>query len=174
MSEEIKAKSGSAWECAMVPDEKRLTPDQTATIAAWIMQCPGWSPAWDKFLLCCVHLRQIEGVKPAVFTMQGATHEIMLVALDPTYAADPDDIFSDKTRILHPINIVQQFIVNNDDQAIELTKNVAMACIQGILPIEPQGIRGAREYWESTILTTAQHIRDGCCSEDSATKETIN
>lgn len=149
---------GTATLCAM--PEQRPTGDQKATICAWLLKLPNWSPAWDEFLLTAVHLRPIDGVKPATITLEGATHELILAACDPARPTDPENVF--QTAIfLTPINVVQQFIVDNDEQAIELISIIAKACTGGLLPIEPQGIIGARDHWKNVVIKTAEHIRSG-------------
>lgn len=156
----IDGVNGSGLLCDM--DAERPDPDQNATVCAWLLTLPNWSPAWDKYLLSCVHLREMKGQsRPPTITLDGATHEFILSALDPAGNPDPNNIFNGGARFLTPLNVVEQFIVDSDEQACELVHKVALALVNGFLPAEPQGIVGSRTLWRRAISQTADHIRTG-------------
>lgn len=134
-------------------------PDQQASLAVWFLQIPDAHPLWSSFLLSAVHLREVDGAPPAFKRFPGATHEMLVIALDPVLEPRPDDV---KTwRHLTPINVVEQFAVNTDDDAIAMTAALARACVDGLLFVEPEGILGARERWTTTVSSTSQHLRIG-------------
>ena len=85
------------------PGDKR---DVQGTVAMWFLDCPGQSPAWRHYHLAIIHLRPIEGVKPAVITEEGATHEVILAAMDPAKNPSPTDI--ETWSHLRPLNFVGQ------------------------------------------------------------------
>src|SRR5882672_11318792 len=60
-----------------------------AGIGNWFIDAPGQSPAWRHYMLSAIHLRAIDGVKPAHLREPGATHEFMMMAMDPDKKPDP-------------------------------------------------------------------------------------
>lgn len=131
-------------------------PDWQASVAVWFLDCPGQSPAWRHYSLAAVHLRPIEGVKPAVVTVAGATHEVLLVALDPKTEPTPTGLGS--WRMLHPVNVCEQITVPDDAHAAELLFMCAKAVVAGVLPAEP-ALAGAREPWHTSLIKTSAHVR---------------
>jgi hypothetical protein len=142
----------------VLPDQGEwATVDMSATIATWFLDCPGQSPAWRHYLLSVVHLRPIEGQShEPVFQFPGATHEVMVVALDPDRKPSPAD--SETWFHLTPVNVAQQLVLEDDEQAKELLHLAARAVVSGILPAEP-ALAGAKEPWQTTLVNTAAHMR---------------
>lgn len=132
------------------------TPAQAATLATWFLRCPGQSPAWDRYLLSIIHLRDLPGVPPAEVRVPGATHEVLLFALDPE--PDPQPTAPDSWRFLHPHNVMEQVQLPHDTAAIELLAKCAQAVLAGILPAEPM-LAGAVEPWRTTLIRSAAHMR---------------
>lgn len=130
--------------------------DWTATCASWFFICPGQSPACDRYALSIIHLRPIEGVKDAAVTVPGATHEVMLHALDPKTEPVPTDPMS--WRRLHPINVLEQIELPDDAAAVDLARGCARAVLAGVLPAEPL-LSGAVEPWRTVLIKTAAHLR---------------
>lgn len=139
------------------------TPEQQATLAQWFVHLPGQA-VWSDYLINVVHLRPIDGAPPAVLDRADATHEVLVVALDPIENPRPNAM--ETWRFLRPINVQCQFQVPSDDLAIEMGRLLTQACLDGVLFIEPGGIRGAREYWQGTVDRTAEHMRTGGHQED--------
>jgi hypothetical protein len=124
----------------------------------WFFNLPGAHPAWSHYLLTCIHLRPDDAHPPDI-AVPGATHELRLVALNQ--ATHPQLGQMDTWQPLQPPNAVEQFQVGSDEKAIEVTRLVAHSIVDGILPAEPTGIHGARDYWRKTIERTAEHAREG-------------
>jgi hypothetical protein len=135
------------------------TPAQQASLACWFLHIPGAHPLWSRFLLSAVHLREVDGAPPAFKRFAGATHEMLVIALDPALEPRPDDVTT--WRHLTPVNVVEQFAVNTDEDAIAITEALARACVDGLLLVEPEGILGAREQWTQTVSSTSEHLRLG-------------
>lgn len=132
------------------------TPAASAALSTWFLQCPRQSPAWEHYTLNVVHLREAPGVTPPVITVPGATHEILVVALDPETKPTADDPQS--WAFLWPVNVREQFTVDDDEDAIELAKMAAQAVVNGLLPAEP-ALAGAVEPWRTAIIRTSAHLR---------------
>lgn len=137
--------------CELEPTDK---PDVSATVAAWFLQCPGQSPAWQHYHLAIIHLRPIPGVKPATIKRQGATHEVMLAAMDPDRVPQPDDIRT--WRWLEPLNFVGQLELPSDDDAKVVLEILARGVADGFLWAEPP-LSGQREPWESQLRQLEAH-----------------
>src|SRR6185369_12538005 len=104
---DARGKAGTFKRCAM--DVERPHISQSATLGAWVLWLPGWSPAWDMFILSVVHLRPIEGdVKQATLKFPEATHELILAAIDPEHSAVLRNIFTE-CKFLTPLKVVEQF-----------------------------------------------------------------
>lgn len=123
-------------------------PDWQASVALWYLTCPRQSPAWSNFLLGIIHLRPIDNVKPAIITRTGATHEILLTALNP--ACNPTPLNPEKWVSLRPINYVGQLILPSDGAAKSVLEDLALRVIEGRLWAEPP-LSGQKEPWESHV-----------------------
>lgn len=130
--------------------------DWPATLASWFLHCPGQSPAWSHFLLAIIHLREIDGAPPAHISVPHATHEVMLVALDPARLPNPEE--TETWSFLRPANVTEQIELPNDDEAVVLLRQCAQAVVDGVLPAEPL-LSGAVEPWRTTLIQTAAHAR---------------
>ena len=148
--------AGRAVEVVLPPAGKRGRPDIDATVADWFIRAPGQSPAWECYTLGVIHLRPIEGVKPAVVTLPGATHEVLVVALNPAREPTPTDV--DSWEFLFPVNVCEQIHLPGDDEAVELARLCARAVVLGVLPAEP-ALAGAVEPWRSSLIKTSAHLR---------------
>lgn len=142
----LEGPAGSATPAVGAPD---------ATVAAWFLTCPGQSPAWDKYALGIVHLREQDGVQQAKITTPGATHEVLLIALDP----DTNPTAHAATwHHLRPCNVVEQVQLTDDQGAVELLELCARSVVDGLLWAEPP-LSGQVEPWRTTLIRTSAHLR---------------
>ena len=124
----IEGAIGRAW---IMPIEPR-TPDQTATLATWIVHAPWAHPIWSQYAVTLIHLRDIQGVKPAHKYDPRATHEVQVWALDPEARLRPGD--PPKPRmLLTPQNFVGQWNAQDDECAKTHIENVVRAIVNGRL-----------------------------------------
>lgn len=131
--------------------------EQQATIACWWLDCPGQSPLWRHYVLAVVHLRPIEGQEhDPVVTVPHATHELMVVALDPDRNPDPED--TDTWGFLRPTNVVEQVQLPDDQAAAQLAHDAAYGVVHGVLWAEPP-LSGQVEPWRTSLVKTAAHLR---------------
>jgi len=134
---------------------KPLTKSQEATLGAYLMYIPSAHLFWRHYMICVIHLRDIEGANPAVKQYPEATHELLVAALNPDYAPDPND--PETIHTLRPLNVVVQFTVPKDEDAQEILTLAARACVDGRFLVEPEGILGARGQWVDSIRATAEY-----------------
>lgn len=152
-----RVRTGRAGTATEVVIDEYGSIDETATLASWFLHCPLQSPAWDHYAISVIHLRPIEGqTKPATITLPHASHQLFIVALDPTEHPTADDLTS--WRFLHPINLAEQFEVPSDALAVHLLEASVDAVLAGMLWAEPPLSRQV-EPWRSTIIRTSAHLR---------------
>lgn len=135
-------------------------PDHQAHIGTWLLDCPGQSPAWSHYALMCVHLRPLAGEsKSAHIRFPGATHEILLLALNPETNPSPSaDDPPGSWDFLRPINLCEQVQLPGDAAAAELLAEAAQAVVDGILWAEPP-LSGQKEPWRTCLIKSAAHAR---------------
>lgn len=122
--------------------------DWTATVGTWFIDAPGQSPAWHHYGLSVIHLREIEGAKPPAIREQGATHEFLLVALDP--AKNPDPMDPKTWSFLRPYNLCEQVTIADDLTANKILHACAAAVVDGRLWAEAP-LSGQVEPWRATL-----------------------
>lgn len=131
-------------------------PDVAATVTLWFLTCPGQSPSWDHYYLSVIHLRPIDGVRPPIVRVPGATHEIMVAALDPRFSPTPFD--QESWMPLFPLNVEEQLVLPSDASARELGRLATLAVLEGLLWAEPP-VPGLVEPWRSVLQKSSAHLR---------------
>jgi hypothetical protein len=116
-----------AWQLGLKP----RTPDQTATIGAWLVQGP-FHPFWDRWGIIMIHLRDIPDVRPPNKQFKGATHEFIIMSVDPEMPReinieDPQFSFVNKagkrqTAWLSPPDVVCQVKLPSDAEALRILR----------------------------------------------------
>jgi hypothetical protein len=154
--------AGQAWRLQLPEAGKRERPDHDGCVGAFIVRVPGAHPFWNHWSAAMVHLRPIDGVKPPVIRMPGATHEFMIQALNPEspLPALPDslEIGPDlKLYHLRPIDVVEQFAAANDIVADHILELAMRAIVDGIASPDQDW----RDWWKHVIAQTAAHYGDG-------------
>ena len=129
-----------------------------AQLAFWLLYAPGFSPAWDHYMISVVHLRPVDDEPPVKLHYPSAEYEILVAALDPR----PNPVVDNpRTWRSLGVNYVEQFDGVTDELAILVAKNVAELLTQGSLYVEPVGIRGAREMFRVTLKEIVGKVKRG-------------
>lgn len=150
---------GRAASADRIPILDRRTPAEEACLVSWLVDAPGQSPVWRHYLLSVCHLRPIDGAPPAHIRTPGATHELLLIALDPV--GHPNVYDRESLRFLTPLNAEAQFIVDTDEQAVALAEKATRAICDGVMAAEPPFPHQGREIWQEVVTQTAEHLRTG-------------
>lgn len=145
--------AGRAWR--IQHDVEPDVPDHQAGVGSWLVYAPYGHPLWYWYCVGGVHLRPIEGVKPATIQFPGATHEILFCALSPERPLPSLDDWKE-AAFLQPLDLTHQFIVPDDIAAAELTELVVRHIVAGNSPDQDY-----RSYWRDVIDKTAEHQRLG-------------
>lgn len=134
--------------------------DSPAGLDSWVITAPCWHPLWSQYSLSVITLADLPGVPPARKQDPSATHELLVVALNPDhgpYDAKTITLTAGGLFFLRPVNIAAQFTAT-DDQARDLAGLCARAVVDGLLNPEtgdaPERIRAA---WRWTIRRTLEH-----------------
>jgi hypothetical protein len=158
---------GKAWRIPMAPVGQRGRPDSDGTVVGWLLHAPSAHPFWTYWMVAVIHLRPIDGVRPAVIRLDGATHEIMIAALDPgcplpnlNAVGRCEAAFT----FLVPIDLVEQFIVRDDAQAAQLGDLAVSGCVEGYASPDQDW----RAWWRGAVRQTASHLREGRHAEPRA------
>lgn len=132
-------------------------PAKQGTVSAWLLHCPGQSPAWDRYVMSIVHLRPIPDTPPPEVRVPHATHELYLFACDPRDGhPTPDD--PETWRPLIPLNLALQLQLPDDEAASALLESAVRYAIAGQAWVEPP-FPGYVEPWMTVLLKTAAHAR---------------
>lgn len=143
---------GKAWVVQADPSKGSITSFQ--------LERPHAHPWWSWYVVSVVHLRDIEGSRPATKLYPEAEYEFQIIALHPDDPVpDPGEITSGKNNysFLTPLNVVHQFHGLNDAQAKELCEKAVEAIVKiGISPDSDY-----RRHWFELINNTVQHMALG-------------
>ena len=141
------------------------------TLCHWLICSPAWHPLWTQYVLVVVRLRDgIPGMDPPKRQFPGATHELIVMALNP----DPDITghkpFASGAELLgwarehgipylQPVNIVEQFEASDEEM-----RKLASMCAWGVTAghLEPETSNGPeriRARWKSSMVKTLAHFR---------------
>lgn len=131
----------------------RERPDQEAALAGWLATIPTAHPLWHSYAINVIHLRPIDGVRPANKHYPEAAYEINVIALDPDKPlSDPKQGETYRISHLVPLNLVLQFHGISDGQAQGLARALVAEYVAGrISPdtdFRSHNISFIREYVE--------------------------
>lgn len=140
-------------------------PKFAETVCHWLLTAPGQSPAWNQYNVAVVRLRDgIPGMPPPIRQFPGATHEVLILALDPTPGPQTVETMAGHAErgdlpFLTPVNLAHQ-IEGSDAEAEELAYLAVRAICDGLMAAEPPlGAESFRAGWKQTLVKTLAHIR---------------
>jgi hypothetical protein len=148
-------------EAVPVPD----IPQAEETLCTWLLTAPMAHPLWSQYMLCVVRLRDLPGFPPPHRQFDGATHELIVVALNPEYGTLT---VKDMERFqrgagglpyLTPQNIAHQ-IEGTDEEASRLAEMSALAVVNGWLTPETADAPDLiRANWKASLIKSLAHDR---------------
>lgn len=133
---------GRAWAMQLKEVERTST-----GLGDWLIEDTVTHPFWNYHVAALVHLRPLAGVAPAVITRHRASHEFMLMALDPKFENeyDPTDLNTIVGHIMTPPDYVGQLVLPSDQRAITVCQFAIQKCVNGELPADAD----YRAAWDS-------------------------
>ena len=139
-------------------------PNGEETVCSWLITAPACHPLWSQYNLAVVRLRDgIPGFPPPVRQFDGATHEMLVITLNPEHGPYDENMArkyaAGNLPVLTPVNVAHQF-EGTDDEAEQLAAWAAWGVVNGYL--EPESSNGAtriRAGWKTSMVKTLAHIR---------------
>lgn len=129
----LRGKMGNAWLVDMEAISRRSgtqdDPRAAVTLPCWIASAAYAHPLWSHYVVMCIALRDVPGLPPAHVNLAGATHEVMVYAMNPDYAPAVDEF----PKLLHPCNFTGQFIEPDDMAAAARVQQAVQDVIDGVL-----------------------------------------
>jgi hypothetical protein len=121
---------GMAWKVDIPEVAKKFPEGAPAdlTVCAFYVNAAYAHPVWPNYYIGCVKLKHVDGFPDAVIHLEGATHEIFVIALDPDVEMEIDGA----PAMLTPINFAGQFIATNEE-AYSRTEQAVRDVIDGRL-----------------------------------------
>lgn len=153
--------AGKAWQCEYELPALMDAADKAAaevTLRQFIMYVPGAHLFWSWYYMAGVSLRNVPGAEEAHLQFEGATHELMVLSLDPERPAPrPNGPFGEQGDLapLSPPDHVIQTMFVNDEQFSEIVDLFAQAVVGGVLSPDSDW----RERWRNTMTNTVDHYR---------------
>ena len=125
-----------------------------ATLSQYLVHCPHLHAFWSYWWISLIHLRDMEGVGPAVRDFENAEHEISVYAQDPQLEPDPDVM--DTARFLLPVDVNEQIQGLSDGEAVDVLKMLVERVIEGRLAPDSDFRRLWRPAIEDAVLELAK------------------
>lgn len=125
----LKGPGGEAWPWRRKPSEAA----HSASLGSWIVTAAFAHPIWSQYAFSLIHLRPIEGTPDAHVRLAGATHELLVSALDPKHKMTPEMDPEVTLHYLIPMNHQCQFVAPSDAAAAQRLEDVILAVTEGRL-----------------------------------------
>lgn len=149
-------------------------PQAAATVCHYLITAPVYHPLWFQYVLAVIRLGRFPGIPAATLEFEGATHELMVVAMDPETGHGaaghypehhtPECMNGEHVRnrdlaFLLPGNVSWQVIATDEEMQV-LASMAAQAVVDGKWNPEtadaPDAIRAA---WNAGLTRTLAHLR---------------
>lgn len=125
-----------------------------ATVGSWLLHVPRAHPVWDFYLLTGVHLRPAEGLPPPDKWEPGASHELLIAAINPD--TDPRHT-KPPFSLLQPFNYVAQVADASDADVYVLVRHMARAAVCGHASPDSDW----RSWWDKFVGFQMEELNNG-------------
>lgn len=134
-------------------------PQAATARSIWLIDSTCFSPAWNQWILGVVSLAETPGFPPPVRHFQDATHEMLVLALNPEAGRYSQAILDtgEGYQMLLPLNYCDQFQANDGEMAA-LAAWMVWGVVNGHLQLEHNGDTD-RTSWLTSAVKTLAHIR---------------
>ena len=153
----VYGEAGEAFELPIRPGH-----DAAQSVCHWLVNAPGAHPLWSQWVIACVRPDDdVPGFPPPHRQFEGATHEVLIVAVNPDHPITPELAAQSDYELvyLEPVNLASQVTATDDEMRL-VVAGMAWACAHGVMTPEPWlGYGSFREAWLTTIVKTLGHIR---------------
>lgn len=153
--------TGRAGSACLLPVGPEV-PNATESVAAYLITAPCYHPLWSQYRLDVIRLRDMPDMPPPVLKFQGATHEIMVMTLNPEHGPWTADLVvaaQHHTPFLTPINVAEQFEAT-DEEMRAVADLLVQSVVHGILTPESADAPSLiRRQWLTVAVKTLAHLR---------------
>ena len=146
---DIKGPNAKAW---ALPKPTKRAP---AVLASWAINYPGVHAFWEWWTWSLVTLEDLPNTPMATKHYPEARYEVVCLAVNPD-ACPPDVDGTDPIPYLTPPDLVKQFHVDEDTEAIALVANSIVHMVNG--SAAPPDVDYHR-WWSERIDEAAKHAR---------------
>lgn len=136
----------------------------TCTLGTWLITAPIFHPAWSQYVLSLIRLDEHPDLPPPVLKFPGASHELLLLAVNPAPGEQTPETVRDHCRdgslpFLQPVNIAEQF-TGTDDEMRAVAWLAARGVVNGVLHPETADAPSiVRAHWLAACTKTLAHLR---------------
>lgn len=139
---DVAGPAARAWKIRM-PERD---PASTSCVGAYLVHAPWSHPFWPWKVLSLVMLRAVPGLPPAKVFLVGATHELMLMPINPEHPlGDPDT--AGPFAFLIPPDLVEQVQCSGDERAGKLLDELVRRIVEGYLVPDSD----YRSHWHAVL-----------------------
>ena len=151
---------GQAWRIDL-DAARRATQIKDGSVSAWIVHAPGAHLCWDHYIFSIIHLREVEGMPAPTLRYPDATHEMLIMALDPGFSL-PDPRQFIKCAYLQPADFIEQCRLPDDAAADELLETLVILAVDGLISPDTD----YRQVWTAALWQTAKRLNPNPSSHD--------
>lgn len=151
----IEGKHARAWRLdfiAILAHQERRG-DEMTIIVTWLVEAVWAHPLWHSYRISLAHLRPVACMAEPTIYLEGATHEMVVEALDPCH---PRQIALDRGdfAVMEPANFAAQMIKSSDaDAEIAVGVAVKMICDGVLNPDADWRARWAAMFGDNMMTT---------------------
>lgn len=141
---DITGAAGKAWKVKVQP------PQDKTTLSAYLVSVYGAHPFWNWWLVSVIHLRDVPEIPPAHKNYPEATHEFLILTIDPSGC--PPDPDKPDYKYLTPVDVQVQFHGLDDERVQKFCEDAVTAIADG--QISPD--QDYRNAWKQLILAYSE------------------
>ena len=106
-----------------------------AHLGTHALECPWANPSWSQWVFGLFHLRDIKDVPPVDIVFEGATHQVIVGAINPKFPLKPWSSPDEPLHYLTPMDQSCQFAAETDAEAlVRLEAAILAICHRNLSP----------------------------------------
>lgn len=144
---DLEGPCGKAWIV-------KSNPGTPAVVAKWIIYRPGAHAFWSYWLVSAITLQDLPNIPPAKIVVPGATHEIIVMSMNPDFEPNPDSL--EDFHLLDPSDLIHQLAGLSDVDASRVVELYVKTVITGGASPDSD----FRSWWKPILDKTAEHFRE--------------
>ena len=125
----LQGPHGQAWKVDLAAIAAKRDNKPHASLVTWVVKAPWAHPVWHSYSINLIHLRPLLDFPPPTIHLSGATHEVIVFALDPAWKLNLQEC----APYLLPANFVGQFVEPDDAFAARRVEQCVIDIVNGKL-----------------------------------------